>query len=132
MEYVGIVIILSLLQYFYFGFQVGQQRIKNQEAAIEVPQNLQLKRANRVHLNTGEWLILFIPMLVMCAYFWDPRFAAGFGVLWLIGRFMYRAGYMKDGKSRFKGFMLGNISVLLLMIGAIYGIGYRFGQNLPG
>lgn len=122
MEYVGIIIILSLLQYVYFGLQVGGHRQKNKEPAVDVPKDLHLRRANRVHLNTGEFLIIFIPMLVLCAYFWDPKIAAGIGVLWLIGRFMYRSGYMKDGSSRFRGFMVANISIILLMLGALYGI----------
>ena len=123
MEYVGIITILALLQYFYFGFQVGGHRQRTKEPAVDTPQDLDLRRANRVHLNTLEFLILFLPMMYLCAYFWNPKIAAGLGVFWLIGRFMYRSGYMKDGSSRFPGFMVANVSILLLMLGALYGIG---------
>jgi len=123
MEYVGIITILALLQYFYFGFQVGSHRQRTKEAAVDGQTDLDLKRANRTHLNTLEFLIIFLPMMYLCAYFWNPKIAAALGVLWLVGRFMYRAGYMKDGSSRFPGFMVANLSVLLLMLGALYGIG---------
>ena len=76
-------------------------------------------RANRAHLNTGEWVDrLVCPMLVMCGYFWDPKIAAGIGVLWILGRFMYRAGYMKGWIKPIQRLSCCDTSlVLLLMIG---------------
>ena len=122
MEYVAIITILALLQYFSFGFMVGQNRQRTKEAAIDAPEDLQLKRAIRVHLHTGEYIIIFLPFLFLCAHYADARFAAGCGVIWLIGRAMFRAGYMKDGTSRTNGFFVTLFSLVLLLIGAIYGI----------
>ena len=122
MEYVGIVAILALLQYFMFAFRVGGLRQKTGEAATEIPEDETLKRAIRVHLNTAEMLLLFLPLLVLSACFFRPGIAAGIGVLWIIGRFLYSQGYMKDRKSRFPGFLIGNLAILALLLTALYGI----------
>ncbi len=122
MEYVGIVIILSLLQYFYFAACVAGLRQKVGTPATETAEDQTLKRTIRVHANTGEMIIIFLPLIVLCGHFLNGKIAAGIGVFWIVARFLYQHGYLKDGKSRVQGFLLADLVFLLLMLGALYGI----------
>ena len=64
------------------------------------------ERINRVHQNTLEQLALLLPALWMYAYFVNPLWGAGMGVVYLIGRIIYSSAYQKDPASRSLGFML--------------------------
>jgi glutathione S-transferase len=106
MEAVAIVTILALIQYTYFGIQVGGA---HQKYGVKVPAmsgDQQFERVNRVHQNTLEQLLVLIPALWMYAYFVNPLWGAGLGVVYLIGRFIYSSAYKKDPSSRSLGFML--------------------------
>ena len=76
----------------------------------------QFERMNRVHLNTLEQLIVFIPALWMHAYFANPIYGAILGAIFIIGRFVYRAEYLKDPDSRSLGFGMTFIPSVVLLI----------------
>ncbi len=106
MEAVAIVTVLALVQYTYFGIQVGGA---HQKYGVKVPAmsgDDQFERINRVHQNTLEQLALLLPALWMYAYFVNPLWGAGMGVVYLIGRIIYSSAYQKDPASRSLGFML--------------------------
>jgi len=106
MEAVAIVTVLALVQYTYFGIQVGGA---HQKYGVKVPAmsgDGQFERINRVHQNTLEQLALLLPALWMYAHFVNPLWGAGMGVVYLIGRLIYSSAYRKDPASRSLGFML--------------------------
>ena len=117
MEAVVIVTILALLQFTYFGFQVGGARRKTGTKAPASVGPPEFERANRVHMNTLEQLMLFLPALWLFGQNVNPLWAAGFGAVFIVGRFVYRASYMKDPSGRSPGFML---TILPSMIMAIW------------
>ena len=106
MEYCAIVTVLALLQYVWFGIQVGSMRTQHQVKAPAMSGPPQFERTVRVHYNTLEQLLVFLPALWMFAYFVMPLWGAAFGVVYLIGRFIYRAAYLKDPAGRGLGFTL--------------------------
>ncbi len=106
MEYCAIVTILALIQYTWFGIQVGSMRGQHQVKAPTMTGPPEFERAYRVHYNTLEQLVLFLPALWLFAYFVRPLWGAAFGVVFLIGRFLYRASYLRDPASRGTGFTL--------------------------
>lgn len=106
MEAVVIVTVLALIQYMYFGVQVGVVREKTGAKAPSSTGPEEFERANRVHLNTLEQLVFFLPLLWMYAHYVNPLWGAGFGVVYLVGRILYRSAYLKDPASRSKGFMM--------------------------
>lgn len=106
MEPVIIVTILALAQYVYFGITVGGVRAKTGVKAPASSGDAEFERANRVHLNTLEQLVVMLPALWLYAHYVNPLWGAGLGVVYLIGRFIYKAAYMKDPASRAIGFML--------------------------
>ena len=106
MEAVVIVTVLALAQYMFFGVQVGGARVKSGVKAPATSGDQHFERVNRVHQNTLEQLIVLIPALWMYAHYVNPLWGAGIAVVYLIGRFIYRAEYTKDPATRQLGFTL--------------------------
>ena len=59
----------------------------------------------RVQQNTMEQLVSFIPALWIYAYLVNPYWGAALGLVFIIGRFLYRAEYLKDPSGRGPGFL---------------------------
>ncbi|MGB5347646.1 MAG: MAPEG family protein [Woeseia sp.] len=121
MELLAIVTTLALLQVFWFAFMVGKERQKHNVPAPMMTGHDDFMRAFRVHMNTVEQLIIFIPGLWLFGYYIDARVAAGLGVLFIIGRFVYRGAYMKDPQARSAGFGISALSMMALVIGGLIG-----------
>ena len=100
MEAVVIVTVLALAQYMFFGIQVGAARQKSGVKAPATSGDVHFECVNRVHQNTLEQLIVFIPALWLYAQYVNPLWGAGIGVVYLIGRLIYSAAYVKDPSSR--------------------------------
>jgi glutathione S-transferase len=120
----AIVTIVALLVYFYMGFRVGAMRGKHNIKAPLMTGHPEMDRAVRVHMNTLEHIVVFIPLLWLAtAYFhmfgWLPAAA---GAVWIVGRLMYMQGYMADPDKRSTGFLISLVAVLALLIMAIGGI----------
>ena len=123
MAAVAIVTGLILIQTFHFAFQVGQARVKHGVNAPAITGADEFNRAFRVHQNSVEQLILFIPALWMFAYYIHDLTAAGIGLLYLVSRVIYRHHYLKDPKSRGTGFLPGVLLLAILILGSIIGAG---------
>jgi glutathione S-transferase len=121
MPYVQIVIGLALIEFLYFGFEVGKARALYKVPAPAMSGNEIFDRYFRVHMNTLEQLVVFIPSIVIFAQYWGQYIAAGLGVVFLIGRFLYLRGYVKDPKKRELGFMLSALPNVILLLGGIVG-----------
>ena len=125
----AIVTILAVLMYFYMGLRVGQMRGKHKIAAPAMTGNPEFERAVRVHMNTLEQIIVFLPLLwVATLYFrtlaWLP---AVLGLVWIVGRILYMQGYMQAPEKRELGFGIAAIANLGLLILAIVGIAMSWG-----
>ena len=121
MELVVIVIAVALLQYNYFAILVGKARGKYEVNAPAVTGHEVFERHYRVQQNTLELLMVFIPGIVMFAQYIRADIAAGLGVVFIIGRFIYNAKYVSDPKSRGIGFALSWFPSIVLVIGGIIG-----------
>jgi uncharacterized membrane protein YecN with MAPEG domain len=119
MPYVAIVTVAALLQFFWFGWQVGAARTKYNIAAPAVSGNETFERVFRVHMNTLEQLIVFLPSLWIFASFISPIWAAALGVVFIIGRAVYSRSYVKDPTKRSAGFAMSALPQLLLMLGIL-------------
>jgi len=120
-ELLVIVTSLALLQVFVFAIQVGSARVKygvNAPATSGAPE---FERAFRIHQNTLEQLIIIIPSMWMFAEFWRADVAAGVGLVFVIGRQIYRGAYIKDPASRSMGFSIGAMATAILLLGALVG-----------
>lgn len=125
MEYTAIVTALVLLQYFWFSFSVGVYRGRHGVKAPAITGHPEFERAFRVQQNTLEQLVVVLPGLWLFAWFVNPVWAAALGVAFMIGRFIYRAAYMKDPSTRSLGFTIGAIAAVTLVVGGAVGAALR-------
>ena len=117
---VAAVTILALLLYFYMGLRVGMARSKFNVPAPAITGHPDFERMFRVQANTLEWLPIFLPSLWLCAIFLDEKIAAGVGVVWIIGRFLYMTGYSREASARSAGFGIQALATAVLIFGALY------------
>lgn len=119
MHYVAIVSAVALLQFFWFGWQVGVARGKYNIPAPAISGNDMFERVFRVQMNTLEQLVVFLPALWIFASFVSPLWAAALGAIFIVGRFVYASTYVRDPKSRSIGFALTAIPNLLMLLGIL-------------
>ena len=84
--------------------------------------NPDFERVVRVHLNTLEWLPIFLVPLWLSAIHLDNRAAAAVGLAWIVARLWYYASYSSTVEKRVPGFPVQALACLLLFVGAIAGI----------
>jgi len=120
-EYVAIVAMLAVIQFMAFGILVGQARGRTGVSAPATSGNEEFERYFRVHQNTLEQLVVFLPGLYAYATYNDARWAAGIGVVFLVGRLIYLRSYTTDPASRGLGFSLSFFPSAILVIGGLVG-----------
>ena len=123
-RYSAIVTVLAVVFYFFIATRVGVARQKFGVKLPAIAGHPDFERVFRVHMNTLEWMPIFLPALWVFAVYCSPAWAAGFGVLWLVGRIVYFAGYRAAAKKRASGFFIQSIAVFALSLGALGRIAY--------
>ena len=93
----------------------------------------EFERVNRVHMNTLEWLPIFLVSLWLFAVSWNFDLAtAGIGLVWIVGRILYLTGYAKAAERRSLGFGIQALAAGVLLFGALGRIVWIFIQfHLP-
>ena len=121
MNYVNIVAVLAVLQFFLFGILVGRARAKYGVKAPATSGSEPFERAFRVQMNTLEQLVGFLPALLIASLYWSNAVIAGIGAVYLVGRFVYRQSYIADPAKRGPGFALTVIPTFVLLGAALVG-----------
>jgi glutathione S-transferase len=122
MNLVNLVIALALLQFFIFCMAVGKARATYKIEAPATTGNEVFERYFRVQMNTLEMLIIFVPAILMFARYVNAYWAAGLGVVYLIGRTLYFRGYVKAPAKRSMGYLFSGGPTIILLVGAIIGV----------
>jgi glutathione S-transferase len=121
MAWVALVIVLALIELVVLMFLVGYARGKYGVAAPATTGHEVFERYFRVHQNTVEQLLLFVPSVWLFATFISPIWAAAIGAVFLVGRIVYARSYIRDPKARSLGFGLTMLPNLALILGALFG-----------
>ena len=118
---VAVVTLLALVLCLWMGISVARARRRFGVAPPAMTGHEEFERHVRVHGNTLEWLVIFLPCLWLFAIYVDDRIAAGLGLVWIVGRVIYALGYRREAKARRPGFFVQAMAVLLLFLGALGG-----------
>src|SRR5262249_30196909 len=114
MNAVHLVIALALVEFLAFGWAVGRARGTYGVAAPATTGHEMFERYHRVHMNTLEQLLVFLPSLLLFAHYVHPGLAALLGLVFILGRFLYFRGYVADPKKREVGFLMSAIPNIIL------------------
>ena len=121
MNLVYLVVGLALIQFLYFGIAVGGARGRFGVKAPATAGHEVFERYFRVQMNTLELLVVLVPALLLFAYYISPRWAAALGAVYLVGRFVYFASYVREPAKRSIGFGLSILPISLLLLGGVGG-----------
>lgn len=122
MNWVAGVVLLSLVEYLVLGALVGRARGKYAIAAPAVSGHPMFERYFRVHQNSLEQLIVFIPAVGLFGAYLSPLVAAILGAIFIVARIVYAAGYIGAPERRGPGAGLSFLVQIVLVIGALYGV----------
>jgi glutathione S-transferase len=121
MAIVNIVIGLALIQFFAFGALVGRARAKYGVPAPAMSGHEIFERYNRVHYNTMEQLVIFVPAMLLFGYYVSAPVAALLGLVFIVGRTVYLGAYVADPARRGAGFGLTVLPNTILLLGGLGG-----------
>jgi len=120
-DWLALVVLAALVQYFYFGILVGRSRSRTGVAAPATTGDPAFERTLRVQENTLEQLVIFVPAAFLFGHYVSWGLGALVGVVFIVGRAMYAAGYITDAAKRGPGFLVTVVAQAILVVGAILG-----------
>jgi uncharacterized MAPEG superfamily protein len=121
MALVHIVLAIAVIQFFVFGALVGRARAKYGVEAPAMTGNELFERRVRVHYNTLEQLVVFIPAMLLFAAYVSTTAAAALGLVYVVGRILYFRAYVADPKKRGPGFGLSVLPTMVMLLGGLGG-----------
>ena len=123
--YPGILSSIALLVYYFTLLRAGMDRGKFDIKAPSHDGPEEYVRHVRVHHNTLEHLILFLPGLWLFSFAVDPVWATIIGILWPIGRIRYALSYYKDAEKRGPGLYLSMPPIYIYVLGSFIAFLYK-------
>jgi glutathione S-transferase len=118
---VALVTVFALAQYFWFGYLVSEARIRHDVKAPATSGPPEFDRRFRIHQNTAEQLLAFIPAVWIFGWFAHALVAALIGVAFIAGRFIYQQSYTKDPSTRTLGAVISGVATMVLLVGGAIG-----------
>ncbi|MGC1678270.1 MAG: MAPEG family protein [Candidatus Binataceae bacterium] len=122
MSGVAAVVGLALIEYLILGGLVGRARGTYNVPAPATTGDPIFERYFRVHQNTLESLVIFIPGLWLFAIYLNIPIAIALGLIFIAARIIYAAGYIKAPEKRAVGAGLTFLINAILVIGGLIGI----------
>lgn len=124
-HFTALVTCLAILVYAYASILVSRARGKFGVKLPAISGNPDFERVFRAHMNTLEWLPMFLPSLWLFAIYIGDTFAAVLGLIWVIGRILYIQGYAQAVAKRGPGFFIQALANTALWAGASGAIIWR-------
>jgi glutathione S-transferase len=115
----SIVTLLALLEYAILGVMVGRAREKYGVAAPATTGNPDFERYFRVHANTLESLIVFLPAVWIFSLAVSYHFGVALGLLFVIARIIYASGYLNAPARRAPGAIATAVINAILILGSL-------------
>ena len=121
MVWTVLVTALALLMFVVLGGLVSRARGMFSVPAPAMTGDPRFERIYRVHQNTAEQLIAFLPSLWMFAVYVSDLWAGLLGLVFLVGRVWYASSYFGDAAKRAPGFFISILATMVLLIGSVIG-----------
>ncbi|MDB5108439.1 MAG: hypothetical protein JWM69_1380 [Candidatus Binatus sp.] len=118
----ALVTMLALAEYLALAFLVGRARVLHKVEAPATTGDPEFERYFRVHQNTLEALIVFIPAVWIFSLTVHYHLGVALGVLFLIARIVYASGYLKAPGKRAPGALMTFAVNGILVLGSIIAI----------
>ncbi len=118
----ALVTLAAIAFYFFLATRVAAAHAKFGVKLPAMAGHPEFERIVRAHMNTLEWLPTFLVPLWLCALTWSDRGASALGLVWIVGRGLYFAGYRRAVEKRLPGFFIQAMACVLLFVGAVAGI----------
>jgi uncharacterized membrane protein YecN with MAPEG domain len=125
MHVVALVVVLALLEYSILGAMVGQARQKYKVPAPATTGDPIFERYFRVHQNTMEQLVVFVPAMFIFATYVHTLGAAALGVLFVAARAIYARSYIRYPEQRAAGAVVTFLVNTILVVGSLIGVVVR-------
>ena len=122
MHWIAAVVLLALLEYFIFVFLVARARGKYGVHAPAITGHPVFERTFRVQQNTLELLIIFVPSIALFGTYISWRWGALLGLLFILGRAVYAAGYIRAPEKRELGATVSFAATAALLVGSLFGV----------
>lgn len=117
-----LVILLNVLLLLAVTVMVGRVRNRYGIKAPATSGHPAFERAYRIHMNTLEQTVLFLPTLWLAARFGNAGVAGILGLVWIVGRIWYVPAYLHDPAGRGRPFLLAFVALGLLILLAVWGV----------
>jgi glutathione S-transferase len=132
-DYSGVVTVLAVMLYIFMGARAGTMRGRHGIKAPAMIGHPEYERAARIHLNTLEQLMIFLPLLWLATHFFGgpPWLPAAFGLAFLTGRVLFLRAYTADPEKRLPGLALGMLANLGLLILTLIGLWQHWRADWP-
>jgi glutathione S-transferase len=124
-HFTALVTCLTIAFYVFASIRVSRARMAYGVKLPATTGNADFERVYRVHINTLEWLPIFLPSLWLFASYIGDASAAALGLVWIVGRILYMIGYMKAVEKRGPGFALQGLACVVLWAGSLSAIVWR-------
>ncbi len=121
-RWLALVTLGVLVLLFALAALVGRARGKFKIQAPTMTGNPEFERTVRVHMNTVENAVIFLPALWLFAAFVSEVWAAAIGAAWLASRVWYAIAYQADAAKRGPPFGLSMFLFAVLTLGAAWGV----------
>jgi glutathione S-transferase len=118
----SLVACLAVLLALVLGAMVGRARQRYNVPAPATTGHPEFEKLQRVHANTVEQLVLFLPPLLIFGAVVDSKIAALLGLVWIGGRLHYARSYLRDPATRLPGMFVTLGATAILLVGSIIGI----------
>ena len=128
MAWVTLVIVLALLEYLVFGLLVGRARATYGVHAPATTGHPIFERYMRIHQNTMEQLVVFVPAVWLYAMYMSAKVAALLGLVYVASRVLYAVTYLRDPRMRTAGIASTWVVLYVLLGGAAIGAVKTFMQ----
>jgi glutathione S-transferase len=122
MVWVSAVVLVAILHFVVVGMLVGVARGRYKIHAPATTGHPTFERLFRVHQNSLEMLIAFIPSVWLYGWWVSQTWATALGVVFLVARILYSIQYVREPRTRQVGASLSFLVVTILVVGDLYAV----------